>query len=215
MTTRTLQPEILDSLPPTAPDAQHSRRDLERINRVMRNSVWLRRTAPRVILPDDRALEIGAGTGQLCRSFQQLGIRCDGLDLWPTPVDWPAVQSWHQGNVFNFTDWARYSAVVGNLIFHQFSNDQLALLGESIRQHARVIVACEPARYRMFQVLFRALCPLIGANHVTLHDGHVSIGAGFRGDELPTLLGLSSTKWDWQIETTVLGAYRMVAKRKS
>ena len=33
-----------------------------------------------------------------------------------------------------------------------------------------------------------ANAPLLGANHVSLHDAHVSIAAGFLGDELPRAL---------------------------
>jgi hypothetical protein len=211
---RTLHPEILDSLPPSAPAALHSRRDLERINAVMRNRAWLQRAVPRALRPDERALEIGAGTGELSRALHTRGIQCDGLDLWPPPPGWPATQAWHQASVFEFDAWRNYDAVIGNLIFHQFTDEQLGQLGKAIRDSARAIVACEPARYRAFQLLFRALCPLIGANHVTRHDGHVSIGAGFRGDELPALLGLSPSEWNWETQTTALGAYRLIATRK-
>ena len=59
------------------------------------------------------------------------------------------------------------------------------------------------------------LGPLLGANHVSLHDAHVSIAAGFRGDELPRALGLAATEWEIGCETTVLGVYRMIAVRRT
>jgi hypothetical protein len=55
---------------------------------------------------------------------------------------------------------------------------------------------------------------LIGANHVTLHDAHVSIAAGFRGTELPRALGLDNKIWTWRHTTTIRGAYRLIAQRK-
>ena len=39
------------------------------------------------------------------------------------------------------------------------------------------------------------LAPLFRANRVTLHDAHVSIAAGFRGDELPRALGLDPAQY--------------------
>jgi hypothetical protein len=113
-----------------------------------------------------------------------------------------------------FADYAPYGAVIGNLIFHQFSADELATLGEKIREHARVILAAEPARRRVSQILYRAIGPLFGANHVSLHDAHVSIAAGFRGRELPAALGLEPTAWEVRCTTTLLGAYRMVAVKR-
>ena len=58
------------------------------------------------------------------------------------------------------------------------------------------------------------LSPLFGANHVTQHDAHVSIAAGFVGDELPRALGLEHRAWKFHCEATWLGGYRMIASRR-
>ena len=84
---------------------------------------------------------------------------------------------------------------------------------EALAANARLIVACEPVRRRHFQWLFAALCALVGANHVSRHDGRVSIEAGFLGDELPALLGLDPKVWHWRVTTTGRGMYQMVAER--
>jgi hypothetical protein len=52
------------------------------------------------------------------------------------------------------------------------------------------------------------------ASNVTKHDGSVSIDAGFRGDELPQLLGLEPATWTWTVAETWSGAYRMIAERR-
>jgi hypothetical protein len=52
------------------------------------------------------------------------------------------------------------------------------------------------------------------ANHVSRHDGHVSIAAGFIDNELPHQLGLPAARWTWQVHTTFFGAYRVVAHRR-
>ncbi len=210
---RVCLPELLDSLPHDHPDALHNRRDLRVINRIMRNQSWFERTLPPLLRPGERVLEIGAGMGELSGNLGRRGIPVDGLDLWPRPESWPASLEWHSSDLREFEGFGRYSAVIGNLIFHQFTDAELAGLGAKLRQSARIILACEPERRRALQIATAALGPLIGANHVTLHDAHVSVTAGFRGEELPRLLGLAGGAWRYSCRTTALGANRMVAVR--
>jgi hypothetical protein len=138
-----------------------------------------------------------------------------GLDLWPRPADWPVAWAWHRADLREFDGYRDYAAVIGNLIFHQFSDADLTALGEKLRRTTRVILACEPQRRRVSQLLYRAVGPLFGANHVSLHDAHVSIAAGFRGDELPRALGLNRREWEIHCASTTLGLYRMVAVRRT
>jgi hypothetical protein len=211
---RTLQPELLDSLSPNDPAALHNRRDLRLTNRLMGNHRWLARTLPPLLRPGELTLELGAGTGELGLRLAQQQVPVDGLDLWPRPDAWPAARTWHRADLRQFRDYPPYAAIFGNLIFHQFPETELAELGAELRRHARVILACEPSRRRMSQVLYRLLGPLFGANEISLHDAHVSIAAGFRGDELPRALGLDAVTWDCRCATTALGAYHLVAIRR-
>lgn len=209
---RTLQPELLDSLPHDHPDALHNRRDLRLTNLALGNHRWLERALPPLLRPAETALELGAGTGELGLRLLRRGVNVAGLDLWPRPPGWPSTAAWHRADLRAFEGYADYRVVVGNLIFHQFSDAELAQLGAKLRG-ARVIVASEPERRRLSQVFYRTLAPLFGANHVSLHDAHVSIAAGFCGDELPRMLGLNSREWNIRCFSTTLGAYRMVAVR--
>lgn len=211
---RTLTPEILDSLPPDDPAARHSRRDLRIFHMVLGGARWLRRTVPARVRAGERVLEIGAGTGELGASLARRGVAPDGLDRGPRPAAWPSAARWQQTDVLAFAGWGDYEVVIGNLIFHHFDADALRTLGGRMAAHARLIVACEPVRRRRFQWLFAALCALVGANHVSRHDGRVSIEAGFLGDELPALLGLDPQVWHWRVATTARGMYRMVAERR-
>jgi 2-polyprenyl-3-methyl-5-hydroxy-6-metoxy-1,4-benzoquinol methylase len=210
---RALQPELLDSLPPHHPDALHNRRDIRLTNRILGNFRWLERAVPPLIRPGERTLEIGAGTGELGHRLARRGVAVDGLDLWPRPGDWPADRAWHQEDLRRFDRYGDYDVILGNLIFHQFSEHDLAALGEKLRRRARVIVACEPQRRRTSQIFYRLLAPLFGANHVSLHDAHVSIAAGFCGNELSRSLGLEGGAWRIHARASPLGVHRLIAVR--
>jgi len=211
---RQLQPELLDTLAPGHPDALHNRRDLRIINRAAGNYRWFARTLSRQPELPASLLEIGAGTGELGNHLAAKMICADGLDLWPEPDPWPAGRRWHRADLLSFDGYGEYPVVIGNLIFHQFSAGQLAELGARLRQSSGLILANEPARRRRWQALYRVAGPLLGANYVSRHDAHVSVAAGFLGDELPRMLGLPGPEWDCRCHTTLLGMYRMIARRK-
>jgi hypothetical protein len=213
--TRKLTPELLDSLPPDDLRAQGSRRDLRIFNAVLGGERWFRRTLPPLVRSGERVLELGAGTGELGAALARSAVVPDGLDLGPRPTVWPAGARWHQADVFAFEDWGDYEVVIGNLIFHHFDAAALRLLGGRMAVRARLIVACELARWPVSQRLFSALCTIVRANAVSRHDGRVSIEAGFLGDELPELLGLDPEVWRWRVRTTHLGCYQMVAERRA
>ncbi len=210
---RELKPELLDSLPSDHPDALHNRRDLRLINRALGGHRWLARTLAQLLPPSKPVLEVGAGTGELGDLLAARGFATAGLDLWPKPAGWPSCRAWHRADLLTFDSYSSYPVIIGNLIFHQFTAGQLAALGEKLRRTTRVILACEPLRRRESQFLFAAIAPVFGANHVSLHDAHVSISAGFLGDELPQMLGLTQPDWDCRCHSTMLGTYRMVAQR--
>lgn len=214
MRRRDLQPEILDSLPPDHPDAVHNRRDLRLTNAIMGNHAWIVRTLRQRVRPGERILEIGAGEGELARRLHRVGLTVDGLDTWPEPANWPAHCRWLQADVKRFEHWAEYPVIIGNLIFHQFSDDELRQMGHKLAR-ARLVVACEPLRRRVSQLAFAALGPALGANYVSLHDARVSIAAGFRGHELPAALGLSRMAWQAECRGTLRGAYHAVILRRS
>ena len=182
----------------------------------MGNPAWLLGVFRSSVSRGDPVLEIGAGTGENALRLRRHGWLVDGLDLWPSPRDWPAGAAWHSADLRTFAGYGAYRAVLGNLIFHQFAAAELAELGERLQAAGcRALIACEPLRRRRFQRLFRVIAPLIGANHVSRHDAHVSISAGFTGEELPQLLGLDRRCWSWRCEATGRGAYHMLAWRRT
>jgi SAM-dependent methyltransferase len=211
---RIVQAELLDSLPHDHPDAHKNRRDLRVINALMGNYRWFARTLDACAAQSESILEVGAGTGELAVGLRRRGWQVDGLDTWPMPGSWPAEACWHRTDLRTFAAFGSYDVIYGNLIFHQFTAAELAAVGGRLQSRARLILACEPERRRNSQRLFRLVAPLLGANHVSLHDGHVSIAAGFQADELPLLLGLEKDLWSWRCSTTPLGANRMIAWRR-
>lgn len=211
---RTLHPELLDSLPPDHPDAQHSRRDLRLINRIMGNHRWFARTLPPLLRPGERVLELGAGHGELSRRLHSGGAAVDGLDFVPRPADWPSEHAWHVADLRTFTGYKDYPVVIANFILHHLTDIELAAFGTHLNRHARLFIAIEPQRSPRAQRLFAFFSPLFRASYVTRHDAHVSIAAGFCGDELPRTLGLDPSRWDCRITITVLGAYRLIAVRR-
>ncbi|HTO02609.1 MAG TPA: methyltransferase domain-containing protein [Opitutus sp.] len=212
---RTIQPELLDTLPPEDPDALHSRRDLRVINTFMGNHRWLVRTLKKNVRGDERILEIGAGTGELARRLRRAGLAAEGLDLLPPPLDWPDSSGWHSADLKTFDRYAEFPVIIGNLIFHHLEDTELLELGTSIRPGARLILACEPARSRLSQLVFRTFSPMFAPSHVTVHDAHVSIAGGFTGNELPVALGLSQNDWIVKRSVSLFGGYRMMATRRA
>jgi SAM-dependent methyltransferase len=210
---RIVQAELLDSLPYDHPDARHNRRDLRVINALMGNHRWLARTLNLRASPGDTVLEVGAGTGELALRLRGQGLPVDGLDTWPPPAAWPAAARWHRMDLRAFSAICDYDVICGNLIFHQFTDAELAAIGGRIQTRARLLLACEPERGRLFQRLYRLIALLFGANEISRHDGRVSIAAGFQRDELPRLLGLEPRRWSWRCTRTRLGANHTIAWR--
>lgn len=216
---RTVRPEILDSMPASDPDALASRRDLRRINQLMGNTRWLIKQ-----LQADRAanaahyLEIGAGDGTLAKHLihHLHPEQYTALDLAPRPSDWPKsdCEQWQQADLLHENNYATATHLIASLVLHHFEAPALAQIGRHIQNHRiQTILCCEPCRRSIHKTQLLA-GKLIGFNRVTLHDGCVSIDAGFRKNELPLALGLQPDQWQWHIKETLMGAYRMIAQRR-
>lgn len=212
---RLLEPELLDHLPASDPDAIQSRRELRLINGIMGNHRWIMRRLRALLRPGWRVLELGAGDGDLCRSLVDARVceagRLTAIDLAPQPARLPDDVCWMQRSVFEMNPLPDAEIVVANLLLHHFDADQLAELGSRLSAQTRVLLACEPARRAMHLVQGAMLSAMAGFNDVTSHDMLVSIRAGFLDEELPRLLGLQ--RWHSHVRTTLLGAYHLEAAR--
>jgi len=197
---RTLQPELLDELSPSDPDARRSRADLRRVNAWMGNGAILSRALLKLRGPVRRLVEIGAGDGALLlgiartlsrswtnvevllvdrqalvapetlEQFRQLGWRADVVEA--DVFEWLNTEGPKDGDM-----------IVANLFLHHFDGDRLRQMFYTLAEKVHSLTACEPRRSMLAGTSARFL-GLIGCNHVTRHDAVVSVSAGFQGHEL-------------------------------
>lgn len=199
------QSELLDSLPANDPRAIEARKDLRRLNFVMRHRLYFRNAILRAGLWNERnrIAEIGAGDGTL---LFYLAKKLPGVAVQATLVDRQKVvtdsligefqrNGWRakivEADIF---DWAAnlssgspgFDLILTNLFLHHFSDAQLERLFQSLARHMNCLMACEPRRGILAKLGAR-LVGLLGCNAVTRHDAKVSVEAGFRDQELTSL----------------------------
>lgn len=209
---RFIEPELLDHLDPADPEAVRSRRELRWINAIMGNHRWMRSMLRKHLRSRDAVIEIGAGDGGFLLDCVRRGVipasRVSALDLAPRPGIWPPESSWIRQSVFDHMQLAA-DVVIANLFLHHFDAAQLARIGGILRA-ARLVLINEPARRAVHLAQGALLAAVAGFGRVTRHDMMASIRAGFAGAELVAALGLQ--RWQVDVSTTLLGAYRMVAR---
>jgi len=199
MRARVLTPEILDFLSPDNPRAIRSRRDLVRINAVMRQGAIMAGLladfpAPKLIA------DLGGGDGRFMLGVaRRLSKRWQGVTVMIAdrqPIVSAATRAgfaqagWHceslTGDVFATLPLIRPDIVSANLFLHHLETEALAELLALVAAHARGFVACEPRR-SAFALLGAKMVGVLGANDVTRHDAVASVRAGFGGRELSAL----------------------------
>ena len=201
---RRVEPELLDELPPDDPGAARSRKDLRRLNFLMRNATVVERAllvsggaSPR------RIVELGAGDGTFLlavarklagswRNMEAVIVDRQSIVTARTRAGFTAL-GWAceivQSDVF---DWlARFpgesfDCAIANLFLHHFSDVRLRKLLSLVADRTRCFVACEPRRAPAVQAASHLLW-FIGCNRVTRHDAAASVRAGFVSRELSTL----------------------------
>jgi hypothetical protein len=215
-----VRPEILDELPPADPRAIRSRRDLQRVNRVMGSCGILSRALRRALASTPphvapRILELGAGDGTLA-----LRIATRLAASWPvaelTLLDRQALISDATGTAFAHLGWSlrpltvdalawaraptrqqrsgRWDVILVNLFLHHFEDAGLRELLAAAAGRCDAFIACEPRR-SLAALAGSALLPALGVSADTRHDAIVSVRAGFRGDELSRLWPASRGAW--------------------
>jgi hypothetical protein len=217
---RSVQPEILDTLDPEAPQAIRARSELQHINRWMGNYRWFTKTLNRNYDQTLKELiEVGA-MGSLLPRLLECGTPSEkwhytALDRLPAPASFPAYCRWVQQPVESYEGWRFHQTFVSNLLLHQLEPQVLRRLGARMGKHIELIVCNEPYRHTFFYLAATLLFRLFGYSKITRHDGLISIRGGFKWGELPTILGLEKQNWTIAQSITLFGSYRLVAIRKT
>ena len=101
---------------------------------------------------------------------------------------------------------------MSNLFFHQFQPEPLAELLQLAANTSRLVIALEPRRLGLSRLCV-PLMWLIGCGPVTLHDGRISVRAGFAGSELSALW---PDKQNWELGERRVGLFShlFIARRK-
>ncbi len=196
---RILVPELLDLLPPDDPRAITSRRDLVRINWMMRQPQIVVQALAGFPAPATLA-DLGGGDGkfllQVARRMAPRwpGVRALILDRQDivsarTRAGFESL-GWScetvAGDVFETLPRVSPDITIANLFLHHFDDAALARLLAAVALEGRGFVACEPRR-SAFALLGARLVFALGANDVSRHDAIASVRAGFAGHELSAL----------------------------
>jgi SAM-dependent methyltransferase len=187
---RVIEHELLDDQPPGYGDA--SLGDLVRINARLGGHGILQRTISR-LYPETEpfyALDVGAASGDAARVIRlvnpqatvvSLDYRSHHLRL----ADQPKLVAdafhlpFHRGE---------FDLVHCSLFLHHFGNQQIVqLLQEFGRISRRYVVASDLERHPLAFWFLPATKWLFGWHPITLHDGPISVRAGFKFNELAAL----------------------------
>jgi len=188
---RILETEWLDTLAPSDPRAERSRRDLRRVNTIMGNARHIAAALTPHWREGMRVADLGAGDGSLMKAIKRrlpgatepiLVDKADGLDVLDFLRD----------------TGPRLDAIVCNLFLHHLDGDVLTDVLALAAERAPLFVACEPRRARIALEASKMLW-VLGANEVTRHDAVASVRAGFTGQELSALWPAGP----WQLEERV------------
>lgn len=224
---RHVQPEILDDLAADDPRAIRSRRDLQKVNALMGHPGMVTRALRRAPEPPRLLVELGAGDGTfLLNVVRRLGpqgrMRAMLVDRQPSldattragfeSAGWEVETC--ESDVFEWLcrpEAPTADVTLANLFLHHFREGELANLLNLIAQRTHYFVACEPRRSQA-GLAGVSLLRLIGCNDVTLHDGEISVRAGFRDRELSALWP-TDPGWDLTEKRRGLFTHAFVAAR--
>jgi len=187
---RVIRPELLDHAP--EPDALRNLRNLVRINELLGGHGVLRRMLAEVAQPGGRftVLDVGSAMGDADWVITDAcpGARAISLDssfLHVSQAAGPRICA--DGFRLPVRD-GSVDFVLCSLFLHHFTDDEIIqLLREAGRVAVHAVLVNDLER-RLWPWLFLpATRWLFGWDPITLHDGPVSVAAGFRAGELARL----------------------------
>jgi hypothetical protein len=228
---RVVEPELLDELPPRDPRALRSRQDLRLLNLSMGHRVLMAAALREQLHGSNspRIIELGAGDGHFLFNVARrlrskwptaeatLVDRLDSIDPairerfknlgWSVRTEIKSASEWLQQSGPGTAD-----AIISNLFLHQFRNDELAEMLRLAARSADVLIALEPRRSWLPRLSGRLLW-MIGCGPVTRHDADISIRAGFYGHELSAIWP-DPQNWTLTERSAGLFSHLFIARRK-
>ena len=187
---RFIEPEYLDSAP--EPEARRSLRDLERINRWSGGHRLARRLVGKFASASETftLLDVGSGSGDMGHAVRRgfPRARVTSLDLDPLHAGLAAPPR-VIADAFALPFRARsFDFVFCSLFLHHFANERIVRLLHSFGEIAgRAVLAIDLERGPLAWRALGATRWLFHWHPITLHDGPVSVQAGFKLDELRQL----------------------------
>jgi len=222
---------MLDGLPENDPRAIRSRRDLQRINRIMGSAAIIAQALNQNQRIPKRIVELGTGDGSLMLALAKR-FAADWPDVHVTLLDRLNLVSSATVEEFNRLGWTveilqadvlewaespmirQWDIGLANLFIHHFDSMQIQSLFAALGQRTDLFVACEPRR-SWLPLFASKLVGLIGANAVTRKDAVLSVQAGFYGQELSTLWPSDSSEWSLEENAARLFSHRFIARREA
>ncbi len=187
---RVIEPEWLDGIAPE--DARNSLADLVRLNRDWGGYSSLSKLIRRAKIQAGAfsVLDVGAASGDMGRQIRrvQAGAKVTSLDYVAHHLD-SAPHPKVVGDAFRlpFAD-GSFDYVFSSLFLHHFTNEQIVRLLQAFRAAARrAVLAVDLERRTIPYYFLPATRALLGWDPITVHDGAISVAAGFRAAELRDL----------------------------
>jgi ubiquinone/menaquinone biosynthesis C-methylase UbiE len=187
---RTIEPELMDTLPPGR--VERNLRDLDRINRWLGGHRTIRKLVGEVARPDEQIslLDVGAASGDMgravCSRFRRAWVvsldhRLEHVAGAPRPAI--AADAFR----LPFRD-SSFDIVMCSLFLHHFQDAEItSLLADFRRLARRAVVVIDLERHPVAWRFLPATRFLAGWDRVTVHDGRISVAASFRPEELAKL----------------------------
>jgi hypothetical protein len=179
---RQVVPEAFDDLASYDPQAQRSRRDLQRVHRAMGSIGWLKQATVRLRMarPPTTMIELGAGDGSLMlRLARAVRPQLKGVAL--TLLDRHRIVDSRTLQAFDELGWHTTVVCQDAVEWAQSTEREGLLNGISIRSNA--VIAIEPRRDALAS-MGSHLVGLLGANAVTREDAVKSVAAAFAAHEI-------------------------------
>lgn len=188
---RVLKPELLDTLPPD--EARASLNDLVRLNARWGGLSTLRKLMQQEAPEANEEfsfLDVGAASGDMGAEVRRLYPRSHvtSLDYLPTHLraGADAFSNAVAGDAFALpVKDESFDFVFCSLFLHHFTNGQIVELLSGFRRAARrAVLVIDLERHPVSYYFMAWTRPLFGWDPVTVHDGAISVEAGFKTGEL-------------------------------